>query len=368
MTVSRPQHRANAALKTAFVADALAMPVHWYYNPADIYREFPGGVQGMAAAPEHHPSSIMSLHATGHGGRRGSRSGTGAAEIVGDVILKGRRQHWDRQHRHYHHQMQAGDNTLNAHCARVLLRSMKANQGHYSKADYLRAYIEFMTAAPPLHPDTYAESYHRGFFANLQQGIPADQCGAVTHDTPSIGGLVSMAPLVFCQRLAGVPLAAVQTLCREHLMLTHPDDSLAAVCRHYVDLLDQLLFRDESLSAAELIAACAKASLGLSLPALVAKARSDHEIVGGLFSSACYLSGSWPSVLYLAYKYVDEPCVALLANCNMGGDNVHRGAVLGALLGLVNDAAAMRWFDQLTNASELDVEIGALCQLEDLRD
>ena len=37
-----------------------------------------------------------------------------------------------------------------------------------------------MTAEPPQHPDTYAESYHRGFFANLDQGRPAHKCGAVT--------------------------------------------------------------------------------------------------------------------------------------------------------------------------------------------
>ena len=33
--------RAKAALKNAFVGDALAMPVHWFYNPADIYKTFP---------------------------------------------------------------------------------------------------------------------------------------------------------------------------------------------------------------------------------------------------------------------------------------------------------------------------------------
>ncbi|MEC7604948.1 MAG: ADP-ribosylglycohydrolase family protein, partial [Pseudomonadota bacterium] len=36
------KQRAAASLKSAFVGDALAMPVHWYYNPMDIYRQFPG--------------------------------------------------------------------------------------------------------------------------------------------------------------------------------------------------------------------------------------------------------------------------------------------------------------------------------------
>lgn len=43
--------RAAAALKSAFVGDALAMPVHWYYNPMDIFRQFPGGITQFEAAP-----------------------------------------------------------------------------------------------------------------------------------------------------------------------------------------------------------------------------------------------------------------------------------------------------------------------------
>ena len=50
--------------------------------------------------------------------------------------------------------------------------------------------------------------------------------------------------------------------------------------------------------------------------------------------SACYLSGSLPPTLDMLSKYVDKSCwEALLANANIGGENVHRGAVLGAILG-----------------------------------
>jgi hypothetical protein len=38
--------RVESALKTQFVADALSMPVHWYYNPMDIEKAFPGGREG----------------------------------------------------------------------------------------------------------------------------------------------------------------------------------------------------------------------------------------------------------------------------------------------------------------------------------
>jgi hypothetical protein len=157
------QERMVTALMCAFIADSLAMPVHWYYNVRDIYNAFPGGIQTLEAAPKRHPSSIMQLHSTAHGGR-GAQSGK---EVVGDLILKGRRQYWGVPNQHYHQGMQAGDNTLNAHCLRVLLRTI-TKSGTYDSSDFLQAYIAFMTADEPLpQNDTYAESYHRGFFCEF---------------------------------------------------------------------------------------------------------------------------------------------------------------------------------------------------------
>lgn len=356
------QQRASAALKNIFVADALAMPVHWYYNPLDIEKAFPGGITRLEAVPAYHPSSIMSLHSTARGGRGEQQAGGRQREIVGEVILKGRREHWGVANQHYHQGMQAGENTLNAHCVRVLLRSMKASSGRYDKERYLDNYIDFMTADPPQHPDTYAESYHRGFFANLESGQPKDRCSAVTHDTPSIGGLVSIAPIVLSERLQGVPLNEVQEHCLQHLYLTHPDQTLAHICAVYVELLDALVFREQQQPVEVLLTQAAKNSIGLDLPALLENPRGDRSIVGGIFSTACYISGSWPSVLYLAGKYTVDQRSALLANTNLGGDNVHRGIVLGTLLGLANAATVNEWFDQLLDRVALTEEIDALLE------
>ena len=144
----------------------------------------------MEAAPDSHPSSIMSLHSTTSGGRKsaGGRKGHGNSkkEIVGDVILRGKQQYWGVSNQHYHRGMQAGDNTLNACCARLMIRGLTRSGGVYRKEWFLDDYIEFMTAEIPQHPDTYAESWHRGFFANRENGLPLDQCGSVNHDTPSV--------------------------------------------------------------------------------------------------------------------------------------------------------------------------------------
>jgi len=354
------QRRALNALQLMFVADALAMPVHWFYNPLDIERAFPGGIKSFAAAPDFHPSSIMALHSTSQGGRGTQEQIENGQEIVGGVILKGRRKYWGKANQHYHRGMQAGENTLNAHCARVLIRSLMADAGRYDKQRFLADYIAFMTADPPPHSDTYAESYHRGFFANLVNGKAKDRCGAVTHDTPSIGGLVTIAPLVLAERLADTSLTEVQQHCRDHLFLTHPDVELGRVCAAYVALLDGLLCRPETAAVEPLLVATAKESAGFDPSDLLAKGYDDRQVVGALFSSACYVSESWPSVLYLAYKYRQQPRQGLIANTNLGGDNVHRGSVLGAILGLINAASVAHDFNQLVDHAELTAEIHAL--------
>ena len=357
------RHRAGAALRNLFIADALAMPVHWYYNIKDIFRAFPGGIRQFEAAPASHPSSIMSLHSTAGGGRRSKETDSAGKEVVGNLILKGKQDFWNRKNVHYHHGMGPGENTLNAQCARVLMRCLADHQGRYDTQAFLAAYIDFMTADPPLHDDSYAESYHRGFFANLQRGLPPDRCAAVTHDTPSIGGLVTIAPLVLSQRLRGVELDRVRLDARAHLELTHPHQMLAGICDAYVQLIDRLLFLEDVSGVGSIIAETAETSIGLDLPGLLAEQADDAEVIGGRFSSACYIDGAWPGVLYLLYKYCEMPEQALLANTNLGGDNAHRGAVLGVLLGLVQGRSIEAWYTRLQAHDSVEREIQSLLEL-----
>lgn len=351
--------RARAGLRSLYVGDSLAMPVHWYYNPNDILKDFPGGIQKLEDAPKYHPSSIMSLHSTAKGGRRTQAAGADR-EIVGEVILKGKRSFWGLPNQHYHQGMKGGENTLNAHCARLVTRSMIAAGGRYDKERFLNDYINFMTADTPRHSDTYAESYHRGFFANLESGNEPERCGAVTHDTPSVGGLVMLSPIAIAAFLNGRSLKSTQDLARKHLFLTHPDDFLARIADAYVKLISDLLFREDDEKPQQNIADIAERSIGINLRSLVSNARTDNDVVGGRYSTACYITDSWPSILYLAYKYVNDPKAALLANTNLGGDNVHRGAVLGVIMGLATSRTVDAFFNKLTDRQAIDEEIIAL--------
>ena len=53
------------ALFGMLIADAIAMPVHWYYNPQDIHTGYNGWLTGYRAPNKKHPSSILSLSAVG---------------------------------------------------------------------------------------------------------------------------------------------------------------------------------------------------------------------------------------------------------------------------------------------------------------
>jgi len=331
--------RTAAALQGLFVGDALSMPVHWYYRVGDIVREFgPHGITDLQPAPARHPSSIMSLHDTARGGRRSAASSRrGAAanqprpDIVGEVILKGRRERWNVPGGHYHHGMPAGENTLNAWCARWLIEQL-GDAGEYHLDAWLQRYTERMTADPPAHPDSYAESYHRGFFANLSAGKPMRECAAVTHDTPSMGALVTVAPLALAL-LPGRPLEAVQASCREHVRATHPDALLLSVVDAYVALLHELLQGPDADRRQAALVRAAAAVPGTRLDTLLAAGRTDAQMIGGHWSTACYISDSWPSVCWLAARHTDDIDRALRVNTNLGGENAHRGAVLGTLIG-----------------------------------
>ena len=347
------QERMRGALWGMFVGDALAMPVHWYYNIAALWQDF-GVIRDYQAPKAHHPNSIMALANTAKAGR-GSQEG----DIVGSIILKGKKHHWGPANRHYHQGMQAGDNTLNLLCARVLLRSLNA-LGHYDSKDFLRDYVAFMTE-PDRHNDTYAESFHRDFFANYARGIAPEKCaGTEGHDTASIGGLVSL-PLVILATLGEGELATINNAALTHQRLTHRSELLERYSLAFTSLMFNIF--DTQSSDIETLVCRTASSVGFPAEEVLKSVRrnqsADLDVIGGLLSPACYVDQSFPSVLYLAARYSNDFERALVANTNVGGDNCHRGAVLGALLGaaLGFEAIPKRWIDGLTAHAELEEEI-----------
>jgi ADP-ribosyl-[dinitrogen reductase] hydrolase len=291
----------------SFIGDALAMPVHWYYDRAAMRRDY-GFVRDYMAPRNPHPDSIL------------SRSEYTAANARGEILHE-QAQYWGQQGIHYHQFLRAGENTLNLQLAKALIESLIAREA-YDADDYLRRYIEFMLT-PGSHRDTYIEECHRKFFTNYARGVAPRECG---RNDICIGGLAHVG--ILCA-FFGSDVKTARQAVREHIALTHR--------------APEILEAGDAL-ARILCAVCSGANLrktifaeaGDWLPMRRAVEWSrdpDDTVVGEKLSPACYVPGAFVASLYLAWKYADDFESGVIANTGVGGENCHRGAVVGALLG-----------------------------------
>jgi len=293
------------------VADAVSMPVHWYYD-RDALRADYGEITGYLAPKNPHSGSIL------------WRSQYTALNEKGE-ILHDQAAYWGQRDIHYHQFLNAGENTLNFQLADELVRLCEV-AGGYDPDAWLTHYIEFMLT-PGNHRDTYVEEYHRGFFTRYAQSKPPRKCAI---QDEHIGGLAQVPALCFVLRDFDLP--ELRAAVKEHVGLTHAHANVLRAA----DTLARLLFRiREGLSLHDAIRREAgdwisgnKADTWTSQP--------DTYVIGQRFSPACYIAESMPASLYLAWKYHDDFDAGVIANAMVGGDNCHRGAVVGSLLGATN--------------------------------
>lgn len=313
----------KGALFGMFIGDALAMPVHWYYDREALVRDY-GRVTNYLAPKNPHPDSIL------------WRSSYTPPKQSAD-ILHDQAQYWGRRGIHYHQFLKAGENTLNIKLAREWLIMVKRDK-IYSPVSWLEHLVRFMTT-PGTHRDTYIEEYLRHFFTAYGNGATLSGCGR--KDENHIGGLALFLPvlIVFAQDRDHARKAALQ-----HLALTHGGPAMAQGGQLIADILLDVLYRT-SLTDAILSRNIYNHQLAplLDFP--------DQVVLGRHFSPACYLQESIPATLYLALKYAEDPSEALIANTMCGGDNAGRGAVLGALLGAAHGMSAWpeQWIQGLVN-------------------
>jgi ADP-ribosylglycohydrolase len=161
------------------------MPVHWFYSNEEIDKAFPTGINGFETPPAYHPTTVMGRPLP-------------AETLVGSYILKGKKEYYGKENTHYHVGMPAGENTLNAYCARTLLQTYAQEKG-YARDSFLIEYIKLVVE--DTHPDAYAESYHHTFFRNLRDGQRPFECGVQTPSTASAGGLITVGPLAVLELL-----------------------------------------------------------------------------------------------------------------------------------------------------------------------
>jgi len=327
MKTDASDQRKIDCLLGAFLGDALAMPAHWYYDRLALQRDY-GHITELVAPKNPHADSIL------------WRSSYAALHARGE-ILHDQAPYWGRRGVHYHQFLAAGENTINLQLALELLASLRACGG-YEADDYLRRYIEFMTT-PGRHRDTYLEECHRNFFTRYARGRKPADCG--TEDV-HIGGLAHVPVLAVWY--AGQEKAALEAV-RTHVRLTHRGELVETAARDLARMLLALLSGGEVRASIEEYSG---GWVGRRKLALWSE-QDDARIVGSVLSPACYLDDAFPSALYLAWKYHDNLEQALVANTNLGGDNCHRGVVVGSLLGAGGAAVPARWVEALHHRKAL---------------
>jgi hypothetical protein len=90
---------------------------------------------------------------------------------------------------------------------------------------------------------------------------------------------------------------------------------------------------------------------------------SDALVINQKFATACYPEHGLPLLLYFAKAHNMDVETALLANANAGGDNVHRGMVLGVLVGACNKKLPEHLKRGLVAFDELQTEIEAFSDI-----
>ncbi len=290
-----------------FIADALAMPVHWYYDREAMLSDY-GIVRDYLLPRNPHPDSIL------------WRSFYAPLNERGD-ILHDQARYWGVRGIHYHQFLHAGENTLNLQLGHRLLASL-THCGGYDLDDYLRRYLDFMLT-PGSHRDTYVEEYHRYFFTCYARGWKAARCGG---NDVHIGGLAHVG--ILCAHFADNADAAMQAV-RAHVGFSHgaPEviEAAVAMTRIVFAVLEGTALRDAIMQ---------HGSTWISLRKVADWSREpDLVVIGTRLSPACYIRDAFAASLYLSWKYADDFESAVIANANAGGDNCHRGAVIGALVG-----------------------------------
>lgn len=406
--------RIEGALWGMFIADALSMPVHWYYSRKNIARDFEGGVRGYEAPKHPHPESFMvgmGYHPDTQMARRlgrpydilGAHARFYETSYSSLDIDRGEREtehgnavpaQQDRYH--YHHGLRQGDLTLASQLVRVLLRTVTTG-GAYDEKAFLDAFVEFMTTPDQdARRDPYTEIYLRRWFENYAAGTDPVLCAERQRRVWSIGSHGGMVRPLVLALLYSTEGYLATGMAIEHQNLTHRSENVAAALATTVPLLLALLdgadpgeafesaagtLHPPKVTGEELFRAYRDhsgpgniprdemwhlhtdlAARPMDLETLVRDVDEDTAI-RGLFATACYPEHGLPLAFYQARRHDFDLEAGLLANANAGGDNVHRGMVLGVLLGAAVGRVPARLKQGLRDYDDLKTEIEAFAAI-----
>jgi len=318
----------------SLIGDAVSMPVHWYYDTHALDKDY-GNFDHYMSPTSPHPDSIL---------WRSEYQSTGEK----DNILHDQSKYWGIKGIHYHQLLKAGENTLNLKLACELYRFI-IKQGEFKINNWLQRYADVMLT-PGWNNDTYAEEYHRAFFTNYQRGKKLSSCGI---NDIHIGGLSCIpALLAGLEALDITDDKSIFNAVHELVYSTHRSPKTLNSALNFSKILIELNKRAEirntltSLRLSDI--PLKKIKLWESLP--------DRKVVGSILSPACYLPESFTAALFFAWKYSDDFSLAVLSNAKVGGDNCHRGVIVGSMLAM-QTGIPPKWMEELKCLNDLGCEV-----------
>jgi len=290
--------RIKGAVLGAFVADALALGVHWVYNTHVIDRKF-GRVDGyLDPMTSHH---------------KGKRAG---------------------EQTHY------GDQML------ILMESVAAVSG-FNLEDFSgrwRRLFESYTG--------YFDSATKDTLQHLSAGKDINSCGAASDE---LAGASRIAPLltVYEKDLEKLVAAA-----RKQTAFTHNHADVIAAAEFFTRTTAAVLAGAKPLEAVDTVVD--GHFRGSNIETLVEDGLDSLEMdtrqVIADFGQACSVESALPGVMHLVGRYADDFKGALVENIMAGGDSAARGMPAAMIIGAHNGVEAIPdpWLEGLATKTQIE--------------
>ena len=337
--------RAAGAIIGALVGDALGLGPHWYYDLAELRREYGDWISGYT----------------------------------------------DPKPNRYHSGMKAGQLDQTGLLLVLLLRSVIEN-GEYNEDDFTHRLDEFfrqLDGTPMQGPGGYtSQSIREAFRRRTQRGLSWKETGGHADTTEA-----AERAIVLAARYALDPRKVAETV-SANCILTQGDPAIVAMTTAYNTVLS-VLVSGEKLDASisgKLMDLVQKGHLpfhtvtterlgpprpgepdppnagkfsspdALFTPSYIAEAAIDPDIriepawkVSIVYGMPCAIYHQLPAAYYLAARFRDDFESAVLHAINGGGQNMSRACLTGALVGAQVGLSGIpqRFVDGLENHTEL---------------
>ncbi|SPJ16422.1 conserved hypothetical protein [Syntrophobacter sp. SbD2] len=340
------QDRASGAIMGAFIGDALALGPHWYYNLAELRRDYGDWIDGYT----------------------------------------------DPKPGRYHYGLRAGQLSQAGFILTLMLRSL-VDCGGYDAEDFCRRMDEelfpLLDGTPVSGPGRYtSQSIREAWRRRVQQNLPWGQTGGHADTTEAIERTLAIAVRYVLQPAQMASAIAANTI------LTQTDDTVVSMTVAFgavLSLLVQGHTLDPELSS-KLMELVKNGQLpfhavtldnlqpprpgdpdppragrfaspdALLSPSYMAQAAADPQIhiepawkVSIVYGMPCAIYHQLPAAYYLAARFHKDFEAAVLHAVNGGGQNQARAILTGALAGAQTGFSGIpqRFLDGLEEASAL---------------